>query len=259
MGILNVTPDSFVDGGLYETADKARRHAYEMIKEGVDMIDIGAYSSRPGAVDIDPKEEIRRLIPTLRALRKEHSHAILSVDTFRAEVANMALNEGADMINDISGGTLDDEMIATVAKWRCPYVAMHMNGTPQNMQYDLVEGPITHTVLRHFHELMGRLNDAGVIDVVIDPGFGFGKTLTQNYELAKDLCAFRPLGVPLLVGISRKSMVNKVAGTRPETALNASTALHMALLQKGADIVRTHDVAKAKECIAIHEAMQGGF
>jgi len=259
MGILNLTPDSFSDGGRFDTIDKARLHVAEMIGKGAGIIDIGAYSSRPGAKDIRPEEEMSRLIPVLRVIRKDHPYAILSIDTFRAEVANAALNEGADMINDISGGNLDSELILTVAKWRCPFVAMHMSGTPQTMQNDVVEGPVTQQVLRFFHDAMPRLNDSGVSDVIIDPGFGFGKSLRQNYGLAKDLRAFKSLGMPLLIGVSRKSMVNRVAGTRPETALNATTALHMALLCNGADIIRTHDVAEAKECIAIYEAMRSGF
>jgi dihydropteroate synthase len=259
MGILNLTPDSFSDGGRFDTFDKARLHVANMINEGAGIIDIGAYSSRPGAKDIEPKEERSRLIPALRVIRKEHPSAILSIDTFRSEVADAALNEGADMINDISGGNLDGEMIATLAKWQCPYVAMHMSGTPQSMQDDIVEGHVTHQLLRYFHDIMLRLNASGLSDVIIDPGFGFGKSLRQNYGLAKDLRAIKSLGMPLLIGVSRKSMVNRVAGTRPETALNASTALHMALLCNGADIIRTHDVAEAKECIAIYEAMQSGF
>jgi len=259
MGILNLTPDSFSDGGRFDTLQKALLHTDQMIAEGAEIIDIGAYSSRPGASDIEPSEETRRLVPILKAIRKEYPTAILSVDTFRAEVATAALNEGADMINDISAGNLDGEMIAAVAKWQCPYVAMHMNGTPKTMQDNLIEGTITKHVLAFFHDLMLKLNASGVSDVIIDPGFGFGKSLKQNYELPADLSALRPLSAPIMVGISRKSLVNKVAGTRPETALNASTALHMALLMKGADIIRTHDVGEAKECIEIYEAMHGQF
>lgn len=255
MGILNLTPDSFHDGGRYLTEKQAFDRMGTMLSEGADIIDMGAYSSRPGAERISQEEESDRLLPTLRSCRKEFPGAVISIDTFRSEVAKAALDEGADIINDISGGELDARMASEVASHRVPFICMHMRGTPQSTHQHLTEGPILAEVLRYFFDKVSGLKEAGIHDIILDPGFGFGKTLEQNYELAQHLGELGILGHPLLVGISRKSMVNRLLGTTPETALNGTTALHALLLERGADILRVHDVAEARQAVDIHMAM----
>lgn len=251
MGILNVTPDSFFDGGRYRRVEEALRRAETLLKEGADWIDLGGYSSRPGAVEVTPEEEKQRVLPVLEALKKEYGEAVyVSIDTFRPAVAAAALDLGADMINDISGG--DESMWTLVARHRVPYVMMHMRGTPQTMQRmtDYPEG-VTVEVLRFFSERIARCRACGVHDVIVDPGFGFAKTLEQNYELLRNLSWFRQLNAPLLVGVSRKSMIYKALGVTPAEALNGTTALNSWALYAGASILRVHDVKEAKEIVTL--------
>ncbi len=257
MGVINLTPDSFHDGGKLGSTDAAVDHAGAMLADGAAILDLGAYSSRPGATDISPEEERDRLIPPLVAIRAAFPEAFISVDTFRSDVANAALACGADMINDISSGALDGELPRVAAAANVPYIAMHMRGTPQTMQQNLAEGSILAEMLGSFGKKIPELRQLGLKDVILDPGFGFGKTLAQNYELARNLEAFAVFGCPVVAGISRKSMVNKVIGSTPATALNGTTALHALLLRNGADILRVHDVKEAVETLKIFLALEG--
>lgn len=256
MAILNVTPDSFFDGGRYNRIEEALRRAERALHEGADWIDVGGYSSRPGAADIDVSEEMQRVLPVVEALKKEYGQAVcLSVDTFRVEVARAVLEAGADMINDISGGS--EAMWRLVARYRVPYVMMHMRGTPQNMQLltDYPEG-VTLEVARFFSERIAQCRACGVHDVILDPGFGFAKTLQQNYELLRNLSWFSQFNAPILVGISRKSMIYKALGGTPAEALNGTTALHCMALYAGASILRVHDVKEAKEIVTLLEHLK---
>lgn len=255
MGILNLTPDSFHDGGRFNSVDNALSRAAQILTEGATIIDLGAYSSRPNADHISEEEELQRLLPPLKALREAFPLAFISIDTFRSRVAQEALDAGADLINDISGGTLDINLPAIAAHHCAPYICMHMPGTPQTMQQQLSEGPILPDILRFFSQKIAALRADGLHDIIIDPGFGFGKTLSQNYELAKHLPELSMFCCPVLVGVSRKSMINRVLGTTPETALNGSTAFHALILDRGCDIIRTHDAKEAIEAIAIFKAL----
>jgi dihydropteroate synthase len=258
MGILNVTPDSFYPGSRLGSADEAAllRRAEAMLAAGAAALDVGGYSSRPGADDISPAEEQARLLPALLALRREFPQAFISADTFRAGVAAEAVAAGADLINDIGGGTLDADMLATVARLRVPYCLMHLRGTPQTMRslahYDV---DIVLTLLRFFRDQLAalRLANGGqpMPDVLLDPGFGFAKTPTHNHELLRRLPELHHLGYGLLVGLSRKAMVYKPLGLGPETALNGTTALHVLALQGGARLLRVHDVAEARQTISL--------
>jgi dihydropteroate synthase len=258
MGILNVTPDSFYPGSRLAPADTAAllQRAEAMLAAGAVALDLGAYSSRPGADDISPDEEKSRLLPALAALRHEFPAAFISVDTFRASVAAEAVAAGADLVNDIGGGTLDAEMFATVARLQVPYCLMHLKGTPQTMRslahYD---ADIVLTLLRFFRDQLEKLRQANgglaLPDVLLDPGFGFAKTPTHNHELLRRLPELASLGHGLLVGLSRKAMVYKPLGLGPETALNGTTALHVLALQGGARLLRVHDVAEARQTIAL--------
>ena len=216
------------------------------------MVDIGAYSSRPGAEDVSAKEELRRLLPAIAIAREEWPDAIISVDTFRAEVARQAVEAGADMINDISGGEMDKDMFRTIADMHVPYILTHMQGTPQDMQRAPHYENLMCEVFRSLGERIEQLHEMGVADIIIDPGFGFGKTMEHNYEMMARLGEFRLLGCPLLVGISRKSMVYRLLGNTPEQSLNGTTALNTIALTKGADILRVHDVREAVEAIKIY-------
>lgn len=251
MGILNLTPDSFYDGGRYLSDKKMLAHTERMIDEGAAIIDIGAYSSRPGATHISNDEEASRLIPAIKSILKEHPNTLISVDTFRAEIAEKAIDVGAAMINDISAGEMDKNMFDTVAKLRVPYFMMHMQGTPQNMQEKPSYENLINNMLDYFSEKVDRLQQLGVPDIIIDPGFGFGKTLAHNYEIVRKLNVFNILGHPILAGVSRKSMVYKPLNIGPEDALNATTALHVLCLQNGASFLRVHDVKEAAEAIKI--------
>lgn len=251
MGILNVTPDSFFDGGRYNQGSTFLQQAEKMIHEGADFIDVGGYSSRPGAVDIPEEEELTRVIPAIQAITREFPTAKLSVDTFRSQVAHAAVNEGAVLVNDISGGQLDPKMFETVAALGVPYIAMHMRGTPQTMNQLAHYENLVKEVLDYFHRKIHELIAAGVNDVIIDPGFGFAKTVAQNFELLKNLNQLQILERPLLVGLSRKSMIWRTLEITPDNSLNGTSALHTIALIKGASILRVHDVKEAREVITL--------
>ena len=253
MGILNITPDSFFSGSRTETEADITCRLHQMMQEGADMIDVGAYSSRPGAADVSEEEEMERLRRGLRIVKRDFPQVPVSVDTFRANVARMAVEEeGADIVNDISGGEMDKRMFRTVASLRVPYILMHMQGTPQSMQQAPHYDNVRREVMIYMAEKVERLHDLGVKDIIADPGFGFGKTLEHNYELMAHLEDFHDLDCPLLVGISRKSMIYKLVGGTPQTALGGTTALHLYALNKGAHILRVHDVAAAVETKKIY-------
>jgi len=257
MGILNITPDSFYDGGRYNTLEKAIRRVAEMLDEGASIIDIGACSTRPGAKEISANEELKRLIPVVAEIRQKFPKAILSVDTFRSSVAEKVVGEIGDcIINDISGGTLDNHLFETVARLKVPYVLMHIQGTPQTMQQNPTYQNVTKEVIKQLSEGVFRLHEMGVCDVIIDPGFGFGKNLDHNFELFNNLDAFRIFELPLLVGVSRKSMVYKFLGQTPEESLNGTTILNTLALIGGAKILRVHDVKPAVEAIKIVERLK---
>ena len=252
MGILNVTPDSFYSGSRSFDANAIGLRIDEMIAEGADIIDLGAYSSRPCANEVSPQEEMNRLEMGMELLRKKSVTAPISIDTFRADVAKFAIESlGADIINDISAGLLDDAMIDTIARLKVPYIAMHMRGTPSTMSSLTNYNDITADVIYELSERINRLTLAGVNDIIIDPGFGFAKTLEQNYELLRNLELLHELGYPLLVGISRKSMIYKALDTTPQDALNGTTVLNTMALQAGAAILRVHDVKAAHEAIKL--------
>ncbi len=251
MGILNISPDSFFDGGLYHSEKQIVERVRQMLSEGADIIDIGASSTRPGASTLKAREEIERLAPVLNLIAKEFPQAIISVDTYQAEVAHAAVQMGAHMINDISGGTLDAKMPATVGKLKVPYILMHIKGNPKTMQQNPVYDDVVKEVRLFLSIQIEKLLEQGVNDIVLDPGFGFGKSLEHNYQLLAKLEHFKIFNKPLLVGVSRKSMVNKLLNTNPKTALNGTTALHVLALERGADILRVHDVKEAREAIKI--------
>lgn len=253
MGILNVTPDSFYDGGNYSSDKKILTQVSKMLLEGADFIDVGGYSSKPYASEVSVQEELQRVLPVVRLLIKEFPDVILSVDTFRSEVANACIQEGAAMINDISSGSFDKKMFETVASLQVPYVMMHMQGNPQNMQQNPTYKNLITEIMFFFSKKITELRKLGVNDIVTDVGFGFGKTLEHNYELLKNLEIFKNLEVPILVGISRKSMLNKLLGITAKDALNATTAAHTVALLNGANILRVHDVREAVEAIKIVE------
>lgn len=253
MGILNLTPDSFYANSRNIDVAKALQQTALMLNEGADFIDAGAYSSRPGAEDISEQQEVDRLIPVIQAIIKEFPDAILSVDTFRAPVAELAIGAGAHIINDISGGQLDENMFSTVARLQVPYILMHMKGTPQNMQHNPQYEDVVETVYDYLFEKQEQLKLLGVHDVIIDPGFGFAKTLKHNYTLMQNLERFNLLKLPLLTGISRKGMIYKVTGGNAVDALNGTTILNTIALMKGANILRVHDVKEAVEAIKLFQ------
>ncbi|MBQ1819103.1 MAG: dihydropteroate synthase [Bacteroidales bacterium] len=247
MGILNVTEDSFYDGGRYTSEEAVRRRAAQILAEGGDIIDIGAMSTRPDAMEIPEEEEKTRIVQAVRCIREDFPDAVLSVDTYRASVAEAAVEAGADIINDISGGTFDPEMIPTIGRLQVPYVLMHTPAKPAEMQQHTEYNDLLGEMLQFFGKQIALLHRHAVHDIILDPGFGFGKTLEQNYFLMKNLEVFSELGYPLLVGISRKSMIYKLLGTTPEHALNGTTVLNTVALMKGANILRVHDVREAVE------------
>ena len=252
MGILNVTPDSFYAGSRSETEKDITRRLHQIIDEGASIIDIGGYSSRPNAEHISMDEEMNRLRNGLEIIRKHSPNAIVSVDTFRADVAKMCVEEfGVAIINDISAGQMDKEMFSTIARLGVPYIIMHMKGTPQDMQVSPQYDHFLKEIFYYFSEKVQELRDLGVKDIIIDPGFGFGKTLEHNYELMSHLEEFSLFELPLLVGVSRKSMIYKLLGITPGEALNGTTALHTIALLKGANILRVHDVREAVETTKI--------
>ena len=254
MGIVNVTPDSFFSGSRSQGADKIVERCSQIISEGGTMIDVGAQSTSPSSRFLDAKEEAERLIPALKLIRQEFPDIILSVDTFYADVAKEAVEEyGVNIINDISGGQLDERMFPVVAQLNVPYILMHMRGTPQTMQQYTHYDSFIRDILYYFSERKAKLNHLGVNDVIIDPGFGFSKTTSQNYELMAYLKYFHIFEEPLLVGISRKSMIYKLLGITPEESLNGTSVLNAVALLSGADILRVHDVKEAVECVKIIE------
>lgn len=259
MGILNVTPDSFYEGSRMQTEAEIARRVEQIIGEGAGMIDVGAYSSRPNAENVSPREEMERLRMGLAILRKVQPDAVVSVDTFRADVARMCVEEyGVAIINDIAAGEMDKDMFRTVADLNVPYIMMHMQGTPQNMQQHPRYDNLLKEIFLYFARKVQQLRDLGVKDIILDPGFGFGKTVEHNYELLAHLEEFRVFKLPLLVGVSRKSMIYRLLGTTPQEALNGTTVLDTISLMKGADILRVHDVKEAVETVKIVEAMRRG-
>ena len=256
MGILNVTPDSFFDGSRYTDSAQALRQVEKMMNEGATFIDIGGYSSRPGATDISVEEEVERTAPMVKLISKAFPEAIISIDTFRAVVARKAVEEGAAIINDISGGDLDADMFTTVADLQVPYILMHMRGTPQTMKelshYDLM----VKDLIDYFHQRVYRLQALGVKDIIIDPGFGFAKNTEQNFELLNHLEDLAVLGLPLLAGLSRKSMIWKTLNETAATALNGTTSLNTVALIKGAAILRVHDVKEAVDTVKLIEKLK---
>lgn len=254
MGILNATPDSFFEGSRCTTEKELENRIVEIIGQGADMIDVGAYSSRPDSQNISAEEEWRRSKTALSILRNKFPDAVVSVDTFRSEIARKSVEEyGVEIINDISGGQLDDKMFQTIADLKCAYIMMHMRGTPQTMQQYCQYDNLFQDICHYFVERLDRLRELGVANVVLDPGFGFSKTLDQNYELMSFMQHFAILDKPLLVGISRKSMIYKLLGTDPAESLNGTTVLNTVALAKGADILRVHDVKEAVEVVRISQ------
>jgi dihydropteroate synthase len=252
MGILNITPDSFFDGGEFNTLEKALKQTEKMISEGASIIDIGACSTRPGAAEVSLEEEIKRLLPIVTNVRKEFPSILISIDTYRANIAERLVDAVGDcIINDISGGTLDNKMFETIARLKVPYILMHIQGTPQTMQQNPTYQNVTKEVIKQLSKGVFKLHELGVSDVIIDPGFGFGKTLDHNYELFNNLDAFRMFELPLLIGISRKSMIFRLLEQTPEESMHGTTVLNTLALVAGADILRVHDVKPAVEAIKI--------
>ncbi len=257
MGIINITPDSFYSGSRKFDIKDAIKQAEQIVSEGGTIIDIGGQSTSPSSSPLSAMEELKRVTPILKEIRKEFPMTILSIDTFYSEVASAAVEEcGVNIINDISGGQIDDMMFETVARLNVPYILMHMLGTPQTMQQHTNYENMTQEILYYFSEKVTRLNRLGVNDIIIDPGFGFSKTLDQNYELMADLKYFDIFELPIMVGISRKSMIYKLLNTTPAESLNGTTALNMYSLLSGANILRVHDVKEAMECIKIFEKIK---
>lgn len=257
MGILNVTPDSFYSASRMQTEQEIAERVQQIIDEGASIIDIGAYSSRPNAVHISSNEEMDRLRMGLEIINRYHPEAIVSVDTFRAEIAERCVEEyGAAIINDISAGEMDKQMFETVTRLKVPYIMMHMQGTPQNMQQQPHYENLLKEIFLYFAQKIQQLRDLGMKDIILDPGFGFGKTLEHNYELMEHLEEFRLFELPLLVGVSRKSMIYKLLGNSPQEALNGTTVLNTVALMKGAHILRVHDVHEAVEAVRIVEKLR---
>jgi dihydropteroate synthase len=256
MGILNVTPDSFYDGGKYDIRDASLKQALKMLEEGADIIDIGGMSSRPGAEIVEVAEEKRRVLPVIQQILKERPKAIISIDTIHGEVAKAGIGEGAAIINDISAGKMDNTMYSTVAELNVPYILMHMKGIPKTMQQqtDYID-PILE-IMDFFIKEVHNLRNLGVKDIMLDPGFGFGKAIEQNYEILKRMNELSILELPILAGISRKSMIYKLLNISADEALNGTTALHMIALQNGANILRVHDVKEAVECVRLFEMLK---
>lgn len=251
MGILNVTPNSFYDGGMYKNNSEMLTKVGKMLNEGATFIDVGAYSSKPSAEYVSEEEELQRIIPIINLILEYYPETLLSVDTFRSEVAKVCIENGAAIINDISAGNLDDNMLETIAKYNVPYIMMHMRGTPETMQKMTSYDDIVKEILFYFSEKVARARSFGINDLIIDPGFGFAKTLDQNYEVLQKMELFEILELPLLAGFSRKSMIYKTLQSSAEEALNGTTVLNTVALTKGAKILRVHDVKEAMECVAL--------
>jgi dihydropteroate synthase len=257
MGILNLTPDSFFSGSrILDSKEQLLQKSFQMIQEGVDILDLGGYSTRPGALGVSEEEEIKRVIPAIEWIKEHYPSVLISVDTFRANVAKAAVQAGAGLVNDISAGNLDPRMLEVVGTLNVPYIAMHMRGNPQTMQEKTNYSDILVEILNYFSETVAKCKTYGIKDVIIDPGFGFAKSIEQNYWILKNLDYFKILSLPILVGVSRKSMIYKTLNISPEEALNGSTALHMYALSKGANILRVHDVKEVKETLTLYNQLQ---
>ena len=256
MGVLNVTPDSFYDGGIYSNEKKILLQVEKMISDGADIIDIGGFSSKPGAKTISVKEEEKRVIPIIKLINNTFNKIIISVDTFRGEIAEKSLNEGASIINDISGGNLDKNIYKIANKYRVPYIMMHMKGVPANMQANPKYENINYEIIKDFSYKIDLAEKKGVCDIIIDPGFGFGKSIEHNYQILNNIKLYTVLKKPILVGISRKSMIYKLLKTDPSKALNGTTSLNTIALINGANILRVHDVKEAKEVIKLYSFLK---
>ena len=256
MGILNVTPDSFYDGGTYSKLSDVLKHVEHMLTNGATFIDVGAYSSRPNADDVSETEELERSVPVIEAISKTFPEALISIDTFRSSIAKACVNAGASLVNDISAGQLDKEMMPTVATLQVPYIMMHMKGTPQTMTSNTNYDNLTKDILSYFSEKISEANALGINDIILDVGFGFSKTREQNFELLDHLDSFNITGLPMLVGLSRKSTIYKTLNTTASKALNGTTAMHAWALQQGSNILRVHDVKEAMEVITLYNALK---
>ena len=256
MGIINATPDSFYEGHLNKGLDDMVLLAEKMIAEGADILDIGGQSTKPGSERVAEEEELKRVLPVIKAIHKKIPEVIISVDTFYSNVANAAVDTGASIINDISAGSIDDKMISTVASLKVPYICMHMKGTPATMQHESHYNDVVKEVLDFFIKKVDECKQAGINDVIVDPGFGFGKNIQHNFKLLKHLTIFSMLQKPILAGISRKSTIYKTLGVTANEALNGTTVLNTIALMNGASILRVHDVREAKEAIRLFEAYQ---
>ena len=255
MGILNVTPDSFYDGKKHNDERTILNQVEKMLREEADFIDVGGCSTRPGAEEISVDEELRRVVPAIKLIVKNFPETVISIDTFRSQIATEAVEAGAVMVNDISGGGLDEKMFSTIASLRVPYILMHMRGTPQTMAHQTTYDNLIKEIIDYLHSKIFQLQNLGVKDIIIDPGFGFAKSIEQNFELLNNLNQFQVLSKLILVGLSRKSMIWKTLKTNPEEALNGTTALNVVALMKGASILRVHDVREAKEAILLTTKM----
>ena len=251
MGILNVTPNSFFDGGKYSLENNALSQVEKMLAEGATFIDIGAYSSKPNAEFVSEKEELNRIIPIVKAVLKEFPETLLSIDTFRSSVAQKCIDNGAAIINDISAGSLDEKMMEVIASNNVPYIMMHLRGTPQTMQSLTKYNHLIKEMIVYFSDKIEKARSLGINDLIIDPGFGFAKTLEQNYEILSNLELLKILELPILSGVSRKSMIYKILEINPEEALNGTTVLNTIAITKGANIIRVHDVKEAMECVKL--------
>lgn len=251
MGILNVTPNSFFDGGKYKNESEMLSQVGKMLNDGATFIDVGAYSSKPSAEFVSEEEELQRIVPIINLILEYYPETLISVDTFRSEVAQVCIENGAAIINDISAGNLDDKMLETIAKYNVPYIMMHMRGTPQTMQKMTSYDNIVKEMLFYFSEKVAQARSFGINDLIIDPGFGFAKTLEQNYEVLQKMELFEILELPLLAGVSRKSMIYKTLNSTAGEALNGTTVLNTIALTKGAKILRVHDVKEAMECVTL--------
>lgn len=252
MGILNVTPNSFFDGGKYKNESEIRSQVEKMLNDGATFIDIGAYSSKPNADFVSEAEELNRIVPIVNLILEHFPETLISIDTFRSEVAMACIENGAALINDISAGNLDDKMLETIAKYNVPYIMMHMRGTPQTMQTMTNYENIVKEILFYFSEKIAKARSLGINDLIIDPGFGFAKTAEQNYEVLQKFDLFSMLELPILAGFSRKSMIYKPLNSNAESALNGTTTLNTIGLIKGAKILRVHDVKEAMECVTLY-------
>ena len=259
MGVLNVTPDSFYDGGIYSSEKKILKQVEKMVLDGADIIDVGGYSSKPGATSITIEEEEKRVIPIIKLIYKTFKESIISVDTFRSEISEKSINAGASIINDISGGDLDNNIYKIASKYKTPYIIMHMRGNTSNMQHNPVYKNINYEIIKDLSKKIELAQSNGVGDIIIDPGFGFGKTIEHNYQILNNLKLYKILDKPILIGISRKSMIYKLLKTEPSKALNGTTVLNTIALINGANILRVHDVKEAKEVIKLCSFLKENF